>query len=208
MIVFFTNLMHKFFILIHSLHSPTCFEHYYAHLQEDNCISTASGIVALFRWLFSIQVTRGRVLSWPVVWEDESSRNLWSERTSPLITFGLRGRVVSSPVVWEDESSRNLWSERTSPLVTLGLRGRVLSSPLVWEDESSRNLWSERTSPLVTCGLRGRVLSSPLVWEDESSRHLWSQRTSPLVTCVLNSHLKTVTIPDTVLIELSSWRWV
>jgi len=23
----------------------TCFEHYYAHLQEDSCISTASGIV-------------------------------------------------------------------------------------------------------------------------------------------------------------------
>ena len=25
--------------------SSTCFEHYYAHLQEDNCISTESGIV-------------------------------------------------------------------------------------------------------------------------------------------------------------------
>ena len=36
MIVFlFINLMHKFFILIHLLHSPTCFEHYCAHLQED-----------------------------------------------------------------------------------------------------------------------------------------------------------------------------
>jgi len=45
MIVFFTNLMHKFFILIYLLYSSTCFEHYYAHLQEDNCISTASGIV-------------------------------------------------------------------------------------------------------------------------------------------------------------------
>jgi len=32
--VFFTNLMHKFFILIHLLHSSTCFEHYYAHPQE------------------------------------------------------------------------------------------------------------------------------------------------------------------------------
>jgi len=29
----------------------------------------------------------------------------------------------------------------------------------------------------------------------------------PLVTCVLNSHLKGVTIPDAVLIQLSSWRW-
>jgi len=36
MIVYFTNLMHKFFILIHLLHSSTCFEHYYAHFQEDN----------------------------------------------------------------------------------------------------------------------------------------------------------------------------
>jgi hypothetical protein len=43
----FTNLMHKFFILIHLLHSSTCFEHYYAHLQEDNSINTASGIVTL-----------------------------------------------------------------------------------------------------------------------------------------------------------------
>ena len=48
-IVFFTNLMHKFFILIHLLHSTTCFEHYCAHLQEDNCVSAASGIVTLFR---------------------------------------------------------------------------------------------------------------------------------------------------------------
>ena len=31
--------MHKLFILIHLLLSSTCFEHYYAHLQEDNCIN-------------------------------------------------------------------------------------------------------------------------------------------------------------------------
>ena len=49
MIAIFTNLMHKFFILIHLLYSCTCFEYYYAHLQEDNCVSTASGIVTLFR---------------------------------------------------------------------------------------------------------------------------------------------------------------
>jgi len=46
---FFTNLIHKFFILIHLLHSSTCFEQYCARLQEDNCVSTASGIVTLFR---------------------------------------------------------------------------------------------------------------------------------------------------------------
>jgi len=90
---FFTNLMHKFFVLMHLLHSSTCLEHYYAHLQEDNCISTAYGIVTVFRWLFSTQVMGGLV--------------------------GI----------------------------------------------------------------------------------------SPLVTCVLNSHLKTVTILDAVLIQLSSWRW-
>ena len=39
--------MHKFFILIHLLHTSTCFEHYCAHLQEDSFISTASGIVTL-----------------------------------------------------------------------------------------------------------------------------------------------------------------
>ena len=58
MIVFFTNLMHRFFILMHLLHFSTCFEHYYAHLQEDNCISTVSGIVTVFRWLFSTEVTK------------------------------------------------------------------------------------------------------------------------------------------------------
>ena len=47
MIVFFTNLMHRFLILIHLLDSFTCFEHYCAHLQEDNCISTTSGMVTL-----------------------------------------------------------------------------------------------------------------------------------------------------------------
>jgi len=50
--------MHKLFILIHLLHSCTCFEHYCARVQEDNCISTASGIVPLFRRLFSTHVTR------------------------------------------------------------------------------------------------------------------------------------------------------
>ena len=58
-IALLNNLMHKFFILIHLLHSSTCFEHYCAHLQEDSCINTASGIVNLFGWLFSTQVTRG-----------------------------------------------------------------------------------------------------------------------------------------------------
>jgi len=44
---------------VFDLYSSTCFEHYCAHLQGDNCINTASGIVTLFRWLFSTQVTRG-----------------------------------------------------------------------------------------------------------------------------------------------------
>ena len=48
MIVFFTNLIHKFFILIHLLYSCTCFEHYYAHLQHYSCVNTASGTVTLF----------------------------------------------------------------------------------------------------------------------------------------------------------------
>jgi len=49
MIVIFTNLIHIFFILIRLLYSSTCFEHYYTHIQEGNCISTASGIITLFR---------------------------------------------------------------------------------------------------------------------------------------------------------------
>ena len=52
----FTNLRHKFFILIHLLLSSTCFGHYCAHLREDNRINTASGIASLFGWLFSTQV--------------------------------------------------------------------------------------------------------------------------------------------------------
>ena len=95
-VLFFTNMMQKFFILIHLLHSTTCFEHCCAHPQEDNCINTASGTVTLFGWLFRTQVTRGLLLYWC--------------------------RLV-------------------------------------------------------------------------------------LVTCVLNSHPKRVTIPDAVLIQLSSWRW-
>jgi len=43
--------MLKFFILIHLLHSSTCFKHYRAHLQEDNCINTTSGIVTLFVYM-------------------------------------------------------------------------------------------------------------------------------------------------------------
>ena len=57
MTIFFTKLMHKFFILIHLLYSSARFEHYCARLQEDNCIYTASGIVTLFGWLFSTHVT-------------------------------------------------------------------------------------------------------------------------------------------------------
>jgi hypothetical protein len=33
-IVFFTNLMNKFFISLHLLHFSTCFKHYYDHPQE------------------------------------------------------------------------------------------------------------------------------------------------------------------------------
>jgi len=57
MIVSFTNLMQKLFVLVRLLYFSTCFEHYCVHLQEDNCISTASGIVTLFGLLFSTQVT-------------------------------------------------------------------------------------------------------------------------------------------------------
>ena len=39
--------MHKFFILIHLLYSSTCFDHYYAHLQDVKLYYTASAIVTL-----------------------------------------------------------------------------------------------------------------------------------------------------------------
>jgi len=47
MIVFFYQLDTQTLILTHLLYSSTCFEHYCAHLQEYNCIYTASGIVTL-----------------------------------------------------------------------------------------------------------------------------------------------------------------
>jgi hypothetical protein len=47
------------------LESSTCFEQYYAHPQEVNCINTASGVVTLCKWLACAQVKRG-VLSFPV----------------------------------------------------------------------------------------------------------------------------------------------
>jgi len=55
--LFFNNLMHKFFILLHLLHSSTCFEHYYAHLQNDNFINT-SGTVTLSLCVCSVHRLR------------------------------------------------------------------------------------------------------------------------------------------------------
>jgi len=42
---FFTKLIHKLFICIHLLRFSTCFEPYYAHLQEE----IVSGIVTLLK---------------------------------------------------------------------------------------------------------------------------------------------------------------
>jgi len=71
--------MHKFFILIHLLHSSTCVEHYCAHLQEDNCINTASGIVTLFGWLFGTQV---------------ANTNLHQYKSIPFVTSLIAWRPV------------------------------------------------------------------------------------------------------------------
>jgi len=72
--------MHKFIISIHLLCSSTCFEHFCTHLQEDNCISAASGIVTL--WLFSTQVTRG------------SSHNLCTEQSQSDSTRCCNNKIV------------------------------------------------------------------------------------------------------------------
>ena len=166
---FFTDLMQKLFILIHLLPSSTCFEHYCAHLQEDNWINTASGIVTLFGWLFSTQVTRG--LS-PI------------HVSSTIVLIFRRTIVLTQPLVSSlslgdcsahstQESSRNLCTEQ-SPKESDDTRGCVNTIVLL----------KMSTIMLETCiGL------------------------SPLVTCVLKSHPKRVTIPEAVLIQLSSWRW-
>jgi len=48
-VFFFHQLDAQILYLIHLLYSSARFEHYYAHLQEVNCINTASGIVTIFR---------------------------------------------------------------------------------------------------------------------------------------------------------------
>jgi len=65
--------MHKFFILIHLLYFFTCFEHYCAHLQKNNFISTASGRVQTVR-----DGTRA-----------ETRFGLPAKRTSPFISAGV-----------------------------------------------------------------------------------------------------------------------
>ena len=45
------------------------------------------------------------------------------------------------------------------------------------------------------------------LWYHYTYKYRLREDESPLVTCVLNRHLKRVTIPDSVLIQLSSWRW-
>ena len=69
MIVFFTNLMHKFSISIHLLHSSTCFEHYYAHLQEEKIVLTQHLVSSLSLGDCSVHRLR-----------EESSRNLCTEQ--------------------------------------------------------------------------------------------------------------------------------
>jgi len=59
-IVFFTNLMYKFFILIHILHPSTCFEHYYAHPQEVNFVLIQHLVSSLSLGDFSTQVKKGQ----------------------------------------------------------------------------------------------------------------------------------------------------
>ena len=59
-VILFSNLMHYFFIK--SIVFPTCFEQYYAHLQEDLmvCIQhLVPDFVTLLRGPFGVQVKRG-----------------------------------------------------------------------------------------------------------------------------------------------------
>jgi len=56
-----TNLVYNSFNLQQyvTLHSSTCFEQNAAHHQEDQCITTASGIVTLCKLPYSMQVESG-----------------------------------------------------------------------------------------------------------------------------------------------------
>jgi len=69
--LFFTNLLHKLFILILfyiPLHVSSTIV---LRFRRTNCISAASGIVTVFWWLFSAQVTRGL----------QSCRNMCTEQS-------------------------------------------------------------------------------------------------------------------------------
>ena len=46
----------QFFCTIRLFQSSTCFEQTPAHHEEDHCNNTASGIVTLCKWPFSLQV--------------------------------------------------------------------------------------------------------------------------------------------------------
>ena len=86
--------MYKFLILIHLLYSSARFEHYYAHLSEDNCINTASGIVTLFRWLFSTKVTRG--VTWFILYRMAVFSSIQTLNCCHLLLFWCRLVLVVS----------------------------------------------------------------------------------------------------------------
>ena len=51
------TLMHNFLFINNiyvTLQSSTCFEHQHDHFRRTNCIITASGIVTLCKWLYSM----------------------------------------------------------------------------------------------------------------------------------------------------------
>jgi len=64
-IVLVQHLVSPLWKQVNGLYSSTCFEHYCAHLQEDNCISTASGIITLetSEWFILLYMFRALLCS-------------------------------------------------------------------------------------------------------------------------------------------------
>jgi len=124
-----------------------------------------------------------------------------------LLGIGAIITVLTIIQWWRDVTWEGTYQGLHTKMATKGLRWRIILfivSEVLFFVSFLWAFFHTRLSPTVELGSTWpptgiqpfNPMQVPLL-RDESH----------LVTCVLNSHLKTVTISDVVLIQLSSWRW-